>query len=191
LPDCLPWSFLKMSIRLYIGNLPEEVDQQALEALFTAAGDIISTKVIRDRKTRKCRGFGFLTVATEELAQQYIEKFNGYAFGDVSLKIEVAQPRQKGEEGSPEGGETSEDTPPAKPILASARAQNSGDNTSNSSSGSSSGGGGKKRNRHKSRSQNTSTTSTSTTPSTPVQPDPRWASQLQRIKEQLQAANQP
>lgn len=176
-----------MSIRLYIGNLPEEVDQQALEALFTAAGEIISTKVIRDRKTRKCRGFGFLTVATEDLAQQYIEKFNGYAFGDVTLKIEVAQPRQKGEDGSSDGSESSDEPAPAKPILASARAENGSAGNSNSGGNAGTSGSSKKRNRNKSRTQNTSGT-TASTAATPVQPDPRWASQLQRIKEQLQAA---
>lgn len=81
-----------MPVRLYVGNLPEEVDRQALEKLFRSAGEVISTKVIRDRKTGKCRGFGFVTVNTEEQAQQYIEKFNGHSFGDVNLRIELAQP---------------------------------------------------------------------------------------------------
>lgn len=86
-----------MPVRLYVGNLPAEVDREALEKLFRSAGEVISTKVIRDRKTGKCRGFGFVTVSTEEQAQQYIEKFNGHSFGDVNLRIELAQPREKRE----------------------------------------------------------------------------------------------
>ncbi len=51
-----------MSVRLYVGNLPEELSRQELEAVFADAGESISTKIITDRKTNKCRGFGFVTV---------------------------------------------------------------------------------------------------------------------------------
>ncbi len=157
-----------MTVRLYIGNLPEEVDRQALEDLFTAAGEVVSTKIIRDRKTGKCRGFGFLTVNTPEQADAYIEKFNGQDFEGITLKIELAQPRAK----SGDGGEGDDALPTPKPTTAQQRSGGQG-------------GGGKKRNRNRSQGSVTSTSS-----STPSGPDPRWASQLQRIKEQLQATNQ-
>ncbi len=157
-----------MTVRLYVGNLPEEVDRQALEDLFTSAGEIVSTKVIRDRKTGKCRGFGFLTVKTPELADQYIEKFNGHPFGDSSLKIELAQPRAKTEAGP--GGEG--------PVVK--------EQPQRSDAAAVSAGAGKKRNRG--RTQSSQGQSASSSPA-PTGPDPRWASDLQRIKEQLQAAN--
>lgn len=149
-----------MTVRLYVGNLPEEVDRQALEDLFTSAGEVVSMKVIRDKKTNKCRGFGFLTVNSQEQADQYIEKFNGHSFGESSLKIEVAQPRSKGDKPEGQEGEAPQISkdPPSKSNKKRSR------NKAQGSSSSSSGGA--------------------------VQPDPRWASQLQRIKEQLQSANQ-
>ena len=68
-----------MSVRLYIGNLPkEEVERQDLQAVFAEEGDSVVTKVIKDRKTGKCRGFGFVTVNDDEKADQIIEKFNGF-----------------------------------------------------------------------------------------------------------------
>ena len=51
-----------MSIRLYVGNLPEDLSRQELEAVFADEGDSLSIKIITDRKTNKCRGFGFVTV---------------------------------------------------------------------------------------------------------------------------------
>lgn len=42
-----------MSIRLYVGNLPKELDRQELAAVFAQEGETISTKVITDRKTGK------------------------------------------------------------------------------------------------------------------------------------------
>ena len=70
-----------MSIRLYVGNLPKEnIERQTLEELFVDAGDTISIKVIKERKTGKCRGFAFVTVLTDELADAFIEKYNGQSF---------------------------------------------------------------------------------------------------------------
>ncbi|MEB3831050.1 RNA recognition motif domain-containing protein [Phormidium sp. CCY1219] len=141
-----------MSIRLYVGNLPKEVDRQELQEVFAEA-EPVSTKVITDRKTGKCRGFGFVTVKNDEQADQFIEKFNGYMFQDNALKIEKALPRKKNK-----GGE--ENTPkPSKP--------GSGEGRSKSKR---SGGG-----------------SSSAPSQDSVQPDPRWADELAKLKEMLAA----
>ncbi|AGY59383.1 RNA-binding protein [Gloeobacter kilaueensis] len=92
-----------MSVRLYIGNLPEEVTRQELESFFAPVGNVVSLKVITDRKTNKCRGFGFLTVPSPEVADSFIEQFNGATFKDATLRVEKAQPKTKGER-SEEGG---------------------------------------------------------------------------------------
>lgn len=84
-----------MSIRLYVGNLPEELSRQELEAVFAEVGDSVSTKIITDRKTNKCRGFGFVTVKTDEEADAFIEKYNGAVVKDSPIKIEKALPRAK------------------------------------------------------------------------------------------------
>ncbi|UWU50120.1 RNA recognition motif [Limnospira platensis C1] len=77
-----------MSVRLYVGNLPKELDRKELQAVFAEEGDTISAKVITDRKTGKCRGFGFVTVQSDDLADQIVEKYNGFMFGENALKIE-------------------------------------------------------------------------------------------------------
>lgn len=159
-----------MSIRLYVGNLPkEEVNRDELQALFAEVGDSVSTKVIKDRKTGKCRGFGFVTVPTDELADVIIEKFNGYNFKDSVLKIEKALPKSKGQD---EKGEEEEAQP--RPST-----------SSSSQSTPARRGGGKK---PKQRDRATATTTSSSAPdSGAIQPDPRWAADLARLKELLAA----
>ncbi len=89
-----------MSVRLYVGNLPkEQVEKDSLAAMFVDEGEQVSTKVIKDRKTGKCRGFAFVTVPSDEVAEQFIAKYNGQSFMDSPLKIEKAQPRAKTEDG--------------------------------------------------------------------------------------------
>ena len=90
-----------MSVRLYVGNLPKDVvEKESLAAMFAEEGSQVSTKVIKDRKTGKCRGFAFVTVPSDEVANQFIEKYNGQSFMDSPLKIEKALPRAKGKEGA-------------------------------------------------------------------------------------------
>lgn len=153
-----------MSVRLYVGNLPkEDVDRDELHAVFAEAGDSVSTKVIKDRKTGKCRGFGFVTVPTDELADEIIEKFNGQTFKDTVLKIEKALPRSKNQD------ENEEAPRPA-----------SSNNNSNPPVRRS---GGKKAKRGSSSSSTTSSPSDSGS----IQPDPRWADDLAKLKELLSA----
>lgn len=85
-----------MSIRLYVGNLPKEVEKEELESIFSDFNDSVSTKLVTDRKTGKCRGFAFITVKNDEQANQLIEQFNGVEFKESTLKIEKALPRSKG-----------------------------------------------------------------------------------------------
>jgi RNA-binding proteins (RRM domain) len=149
-----------MSIRLYVGNLPkEDVDRDELHAIFAEAGDSVSTKVIKDRKTGKCRGFAFVTVPTDELADEIIEKFNGHTFKETTLKIEKALPRSKNQE--------EEESPPASASTNSAPVRRSGGN--------------------KNPKRTTSSTTTTSSDSGAIQPDPRWADDLARLKELLSA----
>lgn len=165
-----------MSIRLYVGNLPkEEIDRTELQAVFAEAGNNISTKLIKDRKTGKCRGFGFVTVPNDEQADQFIEKFNGFMFRDSAIKIEKALPRAKGQQGEEEAKPVS-DRPTPSPTPS----------PSSSGGGSGSGGGSSRRSNKKSRRPSGSTTSTSTS-SDAVQPDPRWAQALEELKQRLAA----
>lgn len=155
-----------MSIRLYVGNLPkEDVDRDELHAIFAEAGESVSTKVIKDRKTGKCRGFAFVTVPTDELADEIIEKFNGQAFKDTVLKIEKALPRSKNQEEEEAAPRAATNNPPA-PVRRS---------------------GGSKKSSKRGSSSSSTTTSSSSSDSGAIQPDPRWAADLARLKELLSA----
>lgn len=177
-----------MSVRLYVGNLPkEEVNRDELHAVFAEVGDTVTTKVIKDRKTGKCRGFAFVTVPTDELADQIIDKFNGQTFKETVLKIEKALPRSKGGEDEEGNGEEREVSTVEKPTIASERnipapsKSNRRNNDRSSSDRGSSSGGGKKNTKRAAGS------TTSSGDSDSIQPDPRWADQLAVLKQRLEA----
>lgn len=146
-----------MSVRLYVGNLPEELSRQELEDVFADAGDSISTKIITDRKTNKCRGFGFVTVKSDEQADEIIEKYNGFLLKDNALKVERAQPRTK---------EKGEDQPAT--VTEASASSNTG-------------------NRRKNNNNKSKRSSSSSQVEQDVQPDPRWAQELEKLKQLLAA----
>ncbi|MDY6900612.1 MAG: RNA-binding protein [Cyanobacteriota bacterium] len=162
-----------MSIRLYIGNLPkEEIDKSELQAVFAEEGSSITTKLIKDRKTGKCRGFGFMTVNNDEQADQIIEKYNGQMFKESPIKLEKALPRTKSSE---EGEEQQQGA-----TKASTPTQNAGGGSSHTAVSKS-----KKKSRRGSGSKDSSSSSSSS--SDGVYPDPRWATELEKLKEMLAA----
>lgn len=163
-----------MSVRLYVGNLPKEpIERQALQEVFAEANAVVSTKVIKDRKTGKCRGFAFVTVSTDEAADEFIEKYNGQSFMDSPLKIEKALPRAKGKENGEGDGED-------EAIVSETEVNTTAVASKPTSVKKAS----KKRNRNQSNSLSSSSSS-----SEGVQPDPRWADKLAQLKEMLAAAN--
>ncbi|KST67964.1 RNA recognition motif domain-containing protein [Mastigocoleus testarum] len=151
-----------MSVRLYIGNLPKEViDKSELQAIFAEEGNAVTTKLIKDRKTGKCRGFGFITVNNDEKADQIIEKYNGQMFKETAIKVEKALPRSKGEENNEEQA--------AKASSGAGSPQKEG------------------KKGKKSRRNSPKETSSSSHDSDAVRPDPRWAAELEKLKEMLAA----
>lgn len=180
-----------MTVRLYVGNLPAEFDRQALEQIFNESGDTLSLKVITDRKTGKCRGFGFLTVGSDEVANAFIEKFNGFDFNGSALKLEVALPRTKEGKEEKEEAEASAPTPKPvpKPTLKSAKSARTEVNLDAKPPKLEPTDGGSNK-RRKNRKQNNKKVNTETTFSyadapDDHQPDPRWAHELAQLRQRL------
>lgn len=171
-----------MSVRLYVGNLPKDtVERQELQEVFGEANDSLSIKVIKDRKTGNCRGFAFITVPNDEMADEIIEKYNGQTFRENALKIEKALPRSKGkgEENASDkekesGEQTRESSRPSK--------QKNKDREGAPSN--------KRRGKNSKKSKQPAASSNSSSNSnnnTATQPDPRWADELAKLKEMLSA----
>ena len=82
-----------MSVRLYVGNLPQSFDAKELEALFTSVGEGVRFKAVNDRDTGASRGFGFANVDSQALAESVMEQLNGREFGGSTLRIEISERR--------------------------------------------------------------------------------------------------
>jgi len=84
-----------MNRKLYVGNLPYELNENDLQALFAQAGAVESVSVMRDRETGRGRGFAFVEMATEEDARNAVSQLHEQPFGGRRLVVNEARPQER------------------------------------------------------------------------------------------------
>ncbi|MBI3768081.1 MAG: RNA-binding protein [Deltaproteobacteria bacterium] len=93
-----------MGTKLYVGNLPFGVTSQELGELFSQAGEVVSSNIITDRFSGQSRGFGFVEMVSDEVAQKAINQFNDFQMKGRGLKVNEAKPRDNRAGGGGGGG---------------------------------------------------------------------------------------
>lgn len=83
-----------MSIKIYVGNLPYSVTDSSLESNFSEFGNVSSAKVMMDRETGRSKGFGFVEMASDEVAQVAIKALHGVSVDGRSIVVNLARPRE-------------------------------------------------------------------------------------------------
>jgi RNA recognition motif-containing protein len=71
--------------------LPDSATEQNLSDKFTACGTVESVKLITDHDTGRCRGFGFIEMASEAQAQTAIDSLNGSDYEGRPMKVNEAK----------------------------------------------------------------------------------------------------
>jgi len=81
-----------MSVKLYVGNLSFATTELDLQDLFAQVGTVLDVKIIQDKFTGKSRGFGFVTMESQEEANGAISRFNGFSLDNRPLTVNEARP---------------------------------------------------------------------------------------------------
>ncbi|HXK52680.1 RNA-binding protein [Candidatus Nomurabacteria bacterium] len=79
--------------KLYVGNLPYKMDDDALAQLFSQVGNVISAFVIKDRATGRSKGFGFVEMDDAD-ADAAILQLNDKEVEGRALKVTEAKPQE-------------------------------------------------------------------------------------------------
>jgi RNA recognition motif-containing protein len=81
-------------MRLYVGGLPYQTNENDLISLFEQVGPVTSVTVITDRETGRSKGFGFVDMDSTEDAQKAISQLNGTLLGERTITVNEARERQ-------------------------------------------------------------------------------------------------
>ena len=82
-----------MPVKLFVGNLSEEITSAEIRDLFSAVGVVESCQVVADRETGRSKRFGFIEMNSREAANAAKEKLNGHNLHGKTLKVDEAKPR--------------------------------------------------------------------------------------------------
>ena len=77
-----------MNKKLFVRNLSWSVSEDDLYEVFSGIGDVLSVKIPLRREDSKPRGFGFIEMASHELAEKAINELNGMMLDDRELSID-------------------------------------------------------------------------------------------------------
>lgn len=83
-----------MEVKLYVGNLSYDTNEERLRTLFAEAGTVNAVELIKDRDTQRPKGFAFITMSTQVEAEKAISLFNGKDVDGRLLTVNTAKPRE-------------------------------------------------------------------------------------------------
>lgn len=83
-------------LAIRITNLSEVCVESDIRELVGAIGVAVARcNVGRDRVTGRCKGFAFVNFYTKDDAETVMRRLNGFAYGNLILKVEIARPVDK------------------------------------------------------------------------------------------------
>jgi len=80
-----------MNKKVYVANLPFQVGEPELKALFSKAGSVMSVKIIKDRQTDQPRGIAFVEMSTQWEARRAVSMLNRMDFMGEKLLVKEAR----------------------------------------------------------------------------------------------------
>ncbi len=83
-----------MGKKLYVGNLPYSMNDQKLNEVFSAYGEVVSAKVITDYESGRSKGFGFVEMANDNDAATAIQQLDGKELDGRNVRVNEARPKE-------------------------------------------------------------------------------------------------
>ncbi len=84
-----------MGKKLFVGNLSWDVRDEQLNEVFSQVGTVEEAVVIIDRMKNRSKGFGFVTMSTEEEAQKAMEELNGKEVDGRPINVSEAREEKR------------------------------------------------------------------------------------------------
>ena len=91
--------------KLFVGNLPYKATEADIQSFFQEAGvHVDSVNILRDRFSGEARGFGFVEINDDAIANQAVQTCNGRALMGRALVVNEARPPERRERSGGNGG---------------------------------------------------------------------------------------
>jgi RNA recognition motif-containing protein len=78
-------------MKLLVTNIARNLSKEDFEKVFAKFGPLQECTLVLDSKTQKSKGFGFVVIEDEALAQKAIEFINGRLVNGQKIKVKKSQ----------------------------------------------------------------------------------------------------
>ncbi|MBI1803433.1 MAG: RNA-binding protein [Ignavibacteriae bacterium] len=91
-------------MRLYVGNLSRDVNEDDLRETFQAFGKVDEVVIVKDKFNSVPKGFGFVEMPDQTEAQKAIDELSGKELKGRSIDVNEARPKTDRPRGGGGGG---------------------------------------------------------------------------------------
>jgi RNA recognition motif-containing protein len=97
-------------MKIYIGDMSNEVTEEDLRQAFEAFGQVESATIIKDKYSGQSKGFGFVEMTSKDEGQSAIEGLNSKELKGKMVNVSEARPLKenrggRGRQGGGRGGQ--------------------------------------------------------------------------------------
>ncbi|MCC8423473.1 RNA-binding protein [Mucilaginibacter sp. UR6-11] len=78
-------------IKLFVGGFPLDITELELVQLVAMHADVRTIKIVRDKKTKICKGYAFLEIADRAGAEQAIAALNRTTLAGRKLRLSIVE----------------------------------------------------------------------------------------------------
>jgi RNA recognition motif-containing protein len=82
-------------MNIFVSNISFKVREQALSELFSQYGEVASVRIIKDKETRRSKGYGFVEMPNDNEANAAINALNGTSHYERNIVVAEAKGRRE------------------------------------------------------------------------------------------------
>ena len=84
-------------MNIFVSNISFKVREQSLSELFSQYGEVTSVRIIKDKETRRSKGYGFVEMPNDSEANAAISALNGTNHYERDIVVAEAKGKKEGE----------------------------------------------------------------------------------------------
>lgn len=81
-------------MNIFVGSLPFSLEETKLKEVFEAYGEVSSVKIIIDKFSGRSKGFGFVEMPDDAMAQKAIDELNGSSVEGRSIVVNKSEDKR-------------------------------------------------------------------------------------------------
>ncbi len=82
-------------MNIFVSNISFKVREPALAELFANYGEVTSVRIIKDKETKRSKGYGFVEMANDDEANAAINALNGTSHFERAIVVAEAKGKKE------------------------------------------------------------------------------------------------